>query len=167
MARLFTRCGATFYKTMAQMQIQLAELLPSTEDRALFDEVRLILDGLPGTADVTAVSAAFGSVNRTYRGSRPGYGACNTAYHDLRHVYDVFLATARLIHGAVYTGEPIGARDTELALFAALLHDVGFMQTSDDSGGTGSKYIAEHVDRSAAFVERQRDEFGLNDGEPV
>jgi hypothetical protein len=40
----------------------------------------------------------------------------------------------------------------ELGLTAILLHDTGYLKTRDDREGTGAKYTAMHVERSARFA---------------
>lgn len=144
------------------MHVQLAELLPSVNEETVIEEVTVLLGGLPVGAGLPSVAEACTFVSRLYGGRVAGYRACNTEYHDLRHVHDVFLATARMIHGAVRTGSPVRARCVRLALLAALLHDVGYIQISEDGDGTGSKYTVEHVERGAAFVDRHGSDFGLD-----
>jgi hypothetical protein len=61
---------------------------------------------------------------------------------------------ARLIHGATTTGVKITERGTSLALISALMHDTGYIQTTDDQTGTGGKYTLSHVDLSIDFMSR-------------
>jgi len=41
----------------------------------------------------------FTDLARLYRGEYPSFHECDTDYHDLQHVLDVTLATARLLNG--------------------------------------------------------------------
>ena len=95
----------------------------------------------------------FDDIVRLFRGEFPGYRKCNTEYHDLKHTTDTFLATARLIHGAIADGHRFSERSARLGLISALMHDTGYSQTIDDEKGTGAKYTIEHVDRSIDFAE--------------
>src|SRR5690606_38134618 len=66
----------------------------------------------PGT-DFAPMARAFDDLDALFEGSFPGYHACDTLYHDLRHTLDVALAMARLIDGhdrACATGERLGPR---------------------------------------------------------
>ncbi len=48
---------------------------------------------------------------------------------------------------------------------AALLHDAGYLQNSEDEEGTGAKYTVSHVRRSMDFVQRHFAAFGLQESE--
>ncbi len=96
-----------------------------------------------------------------YRGTYPGYKACNTEYHDFAHTCDVLCATIRMCDGALSQGmrlDPGLYRDT---VVAAMLHDAGYIQEADDDSGTGAKHTKEHVSRGIAFTAREREKFGL------
>ncbi|MCB9423276.1 MAG: hypothetical protein H6667_26005 [Ardenticatenaceae bacterium] len=43
-------------------------------------------------------------------------------------------------------------RSIALALSASLFHDAGLIQTSDDTEGTGAKYLADHDQRSLRLM---------------
>jgi hypothetical protein len=80
----------------------------------------------------------------------------------LRHAIEAFLAMSRLIHGAVLDGESFSERQIIIALIAAILHDVGYIQEENDTRGTGAKYKADHEQRSMDFLSRHGFEFGLS-----
>lgn len=113
-------------------------------------------------ADPFFMQRVFHDTVRLFRGEFPGYRASSAKYHDLRHTLSVFLATARLAHGASCAGQELSLRGTELLLAAALLHDTGFIQTADDLEGTGAKYLVGHEERSIAFLTR----YFTNHGRP-
>src|SRR5260370_8456018 len=50
----------------------------------------------PGT-DFSVVGRAFDDFRALFEGNFPGYLACDTLYHDLRHTLAMTLAVARLI----------------------------------------------------------------------
>jgi hypothetical protein len=89
-----------------------------------------------------------------FSGAFPGYRHCTTGYHDLSHALDVTLATARLLQGMKISGMSVPRRGAECVLFAALFHDIGFIQEDWDTGGTGAKYATTHVQRGIVFAER-------------
>ncbi|MCX7023468.1 MAG: HD domain-containing protein [Spirochaetes bacterium] len=110
----------------------------------------------------TPVALAFESTCRLFAGRFPGYRACNTDYHDLRHTVDAFLASARLMDGVLLSGRDMGSTGAVDLLMAALFHDTGYIQESGDMTGTGAKYTLSHVDRSVEFVVRNAPAFGLD-----
>jgi len=103
---------------------------------------------------------AFDDIVGFFGGRYPGYRACNTDYHDLRHTMDTLLAMARTIHGVVIAGTAFSKETTILGLVSALMHDTGFIQSINDIKGTGAKYTNTHVKRSVAFASRYFKEAG-------
>lgn len=98
----------------------------------------------------------FNDLARLYRGEYPGFHACETAYHDLQHVLDVTLATARLLDGyeAAHTvEEQLGPELSLLAVIVAMFHDSGYIRrTADRKHKHGAEYTRIHVGRSARFM---------------
>jgi hypothetical protein len=72
---------------------------------------------------------------------------------------------ARLLHGALLSGENFSNREIFLGLTGALMHDSGMIQESCDSEGTGAKYTQEHVQLSMDFVTKHAADLHLNDQE--
>lgn len=123
------------------------------EPADLLNEVRAILQRIDPAADEAVVESAFHDTVLLFRGCYPGYQAARTGYHDLDHTLGVFLAAARLMHGAVHGGKAIRAENIVLGLLAALFHDTGLIQTAEDREGTGAKYTVGHEQRSIAFMQ--------------
>ena len=98
----------------------------------------------------------FNDVARLYRGEYPGFHACETAYHDLQHVLDVTLATARLLDGfesAHSAQEQLGPELALLAVTIAMFHDSGYIRrTADRRHKHGAEYTRIHVARSGRFM---------------
>ncbi|THB65209.1 MAG: hypothetical protein D6B26_04040 [Spirochaetaceae bacterium] len=95
-----------------------------------------------------------GDIVALFHGDYPGYRSSTTSYHDLPHTLSVYLAVARLFHGAFLAGADISAEAAFSGLAAALMHDVGLIQTADDTNGTGAKYTQGHEQRSIEFAQR-------------
>lgn len=114
--------------------------------------VRLFASRYPG-ADFGKLTHAFGHVKALFAGHHPGYIACDTLYHDLRHTLDAALATARLIDGHDRTQPEtarLGARRATLGVIIALLHDSGYLKrTSESHIENGAVFTRVHVSRSA------------------
>ncbi len=96
-----------------------------------------------------------------YQGEIPGYQACKTEYHNLRHTIDVTVATVRLIDGYNLEHSPLGEELIRETCEAALLHDVGYIQESSDTEGTGAKYTKTHVARGVAYLATYAKVLGL------
>lgn len=131
---------------------QLSQLIDGKSPNAVWVEVQQFLATYLTETDWRPLTAAFATVIDLYEGRYPGYQACNTPYHNLRHVTDVFLALARLIHGSLLDGFALDGRSIALALSASLFHDAGLIQASDDTEGTGAKYLADHDQRSLRLM---------------
>jgi hypothetical protein len=143
----------------------LSDLVRPDSPDAVLGEVRHILGLISGSFDTAPVDHAFELTVNLFRGHFPGYRACNTEYHDLRHTTDTFLAMARLIHGAFIDGETISNRKITVGLISALLHDAGYIQESHDTEGTGAKHTLDHVQRSMEFMENAAEDLGISKSE--
>ena len=119
--------------------------------------VRLFAARYPG-ADLAAVASAFADAKRLFSGAYPGYLACDTLYHDLRHTLDVTLAMSRLIDGHDRTQpetDRLGPRRAMLGVIIALLHDSGYMKlASEQHVRNGAVFTKVHVSRSGEFLLR-------------
>ncbi len=141
---------------------QLSELVDMGSPEAVLTEGQVILKLISQDFNPDPVTSAFHSTVNLYNGDRPGYHACNTEYHDLRHITDTFLAMARLIHGGILEGNNLTHHGSVLGLIATLLHDTGYIQDKSDLEGSGAKYTAQHVRRSMDFFERHASDYGLS-----
>jgi hypothetical protein len=137
---------------------------PDTAEAVLKEVLEILRLISPGFS-LAAVRDVFHIANRIYNGKYPGYRACNTDYHDFPHVCAVFLAMARLSHGAVIEKVTFVERNIVLGLIAAIMHDVGYIQEASDREGTGAKYFASHVQRSMDFLNRHGSEYSLSSKE--
>ena len=109
----------------------------------------------PG-ADLAPLRQAFDDFRTLFQGRYPGYLACDTLYHDLRHTLDMTLALARLVdgHDRVAVGpDRLGPRRAMLGVLVALLHDSGYLKrTSETDVENGAVFTKVHVSRSADFI---------------
>jgi hypothetical protein len=133
-------------------KVLLNDIVDTTDNKCVLDEVMALIKEAYPKVDLKRVEAAHSDVIKLFTGDYPGYRECSTAYHDLRHTLEVFLAMARIIHGAYTEGKVFHDNDVVLGLFSALLHDAGYIQTEDDRTGTGGKYTMTHVKRSVDFM---------------
>ena len=129
---------------------------------SLWSEVTEILRLISSSFPIDYIRPVFNSVNDLYHGNFPGYRACNTGYHDIRHATATFLAMTRLIHGAALDNCVFSASNVVAGLAAGILHDVGYIQAADDREGTGAKHKALHEQRSMDFLSRHGKALGLS-----
>ncbi len=142
---------------------QLSSLLASRKPSAVAAEVRGIFRHHYPVRGYSRVSHATQLVRKLFAGDFPGYRGCNTEYHNLAHTMDALLASARIVDGFNIQNPPLPANLVSNLLCAALLHDIGYIQESWDTEGTGAKYTDTHVERGVLFLERNRDAFGFDD----
>jgi len=141
---------------------KLYDLVRTDSAETVLEEVRLILKRISPDFDDTPVTHAFITTIGLYEGKYPGYQACNTEFHDLRHSLETFLAMARLLHGATLNGQVFSGEQITLGLTASILHDAGYIQEDCDMVGTGAKHTCTHVRRSMDFLERYGNEQGFS-----
>jgi hypothetical protein len=142
--------------------LQLADLLDHGKALSVLAFARGLFRAYYPAYAFGPVERVFGRVGDLYAGRFPGYRGCNTEYHDYCHVLEVFSTTARLLDGRNLKGGTEDSGEAALLLIAALLHDSGYIQADSDLKGTGAKYTAVHVDRSAAFVVAEAAPLGLS-----
>lgn len=140
----------------------------NTTDPALVNsEVNRIFAELYPKASTSQVDRAFTDLSALYRGKRPGYHSCDTAYHDIQHVLDVTLAMARLVDGyerARIGVEPLDAGMFRLGVITALFHDCGYVRTLDDTRHkNGGELTLIHVSRGARFLRDYLPTIGMGD----
>jgi hypothetical protein len=99
---------------------------------------------------------AFADFQALFEGSYPGYLACDTLYHDMRHTLDMTLALARLIDGHDRTcaaADRLGPRRAILGVMIALLHDSGYLKRASEAAvENGAVFTKTHVSRGADFL---------------
>ena len=106
--------------------------------------------------DAAPLQQAFADFKALFEGDYPGYLACDTLYHDMRHTLDMTLAVARLVDGhdrGCAAADRLGARRAMLAVLIALLHDSGYLRRSAESVvENGAVFTRTHVSRGADFI---------------
>jgi len=123
---------------------------------------RLFPDSTP-----TLLDRAFHDFELLFTGRHPDYRAIDLRYHDLEHTLQATVCLIQLLEGAQQGGENghLSARQFELAVAAALLHDSGYLKARSDASGTGAKYTLTHVLRSCAFAASYLPTLGVNEKE--
>jgi hypothetical protein len=134
----------------------VTDTIRTTDPARVCKEVmRLFLDLYPDTTGLL-IWRAFRDMRLMYEGKQRGYLPCDTAYHDIQHVLDVTLTTARLLDGYERGrgGPPPLPPDYFIVgVIAALFHDVGYLlRRSDRMHRFGAEYTLTHVGRGSQFL---------------
>ena len=106
-------------------------------------------------------------VETLFGGSHPGYQKADLEYHDLEHTQFATQCFIDLARGRVqHRHTPVfSPRDFTLGYAAIMLHDIGYLKTTGDVGGTGAKYTTNHVVRSCAMTDVFLSQLGCNASE--
>lgn len=142
-------------------KIKFEDLIFMTDHREVMEEVKKIVFLMFPELDFTPINQIYRDIIKLFRGTYPGYRVCNTYYHDLNHTMDCVLCMARLMHGAFIQGIGLEARNVVLALVASLVHDTGYIQTVEETEGSGAQYTLTHIDRSIDFMQKYFEEHGF------
>ncbi len=138
-----------------------------TDSTAVNAEVNRIFRALYPGASTFQIDHVFQDLDALYHGRFPGYHACDTAYHDIRHVLDVTLAMARLMEGyeRVSVGpEPFEAPLFSLGVVTALFHDCGYVRELDDTvHRNGGELTLTHVSLGARFLRWYLPQIGMGE----
>jgi hypothetical protein len=140
---------------------QLSTLVKMESPEAVHKEALHILKMINPEFDADRIGRIFKFTVDLYSGQLPEYKACNTDYHNLRHITDTYLAMARLLHGAQLNDARFSEREIVLGLISALMHDTGMIQEASDMDGTGAKHTQDHVKLSMEFVEKHAESLFL------
>ncbi len=141
--------------------VQLAQLVDARDAKQLFAEVARLFSLSYGAEPAGALEQACSETQRLFAGQFPGYRACSSEYHDLRHTMSVVLAVSRLADGYNLKRSPLPQELALDLLRSAFLHDSGYIQESWETEGTGAKYLSRHEQRSIAFLQRHHRAFGI------
>ena len=144
--------------------VQLSRLVDGDNPAAVVAEVESIFRFWYHASAWSPVGAAAAEIMDLFAGRFSGYRACDTDYHDIRHTMDVLLATARIADGIFLERGPYPAVLARDLLVSASCHDPGYIRRIDEHGGTGARFTAVHVRRSADFIRENACRWGLDDG---
>ncbi len=131
---------------------QLSLILDMNTPSKVLEEVNTLFLDMFDEHDFDIVSSVFESVVSLFSGKLPGFKACDTPYHNLKHTTDVCLAMARLLHGAYTEGVTLNAIDASVGVVAALMHDAGYIQKDSESYDNSAELAPVHVDRGIELM---------------
>lgn len=121
---------------------------------AVAQAVREAFGGIGASGSFPLIDRLFADVQDMFDGRYAGYSGIDMTYHNFEHTLQATLCLVHLLEGRSRTADRpvLTARDWELGVMAALLHDCGYLKTSSDSEGTGAKYTFVHERRSCEFA---------------
>lgn len=131
-------------------------LIATSDPSAVEVEVQKAYREMFPGGDEDFVPRVFGWAIECFTGNYADYQAVDAHYHDLEHTLQGTLCMARLLHARHRSqAQPaLTQRLFQLGIVGILLHDTGYLKKRDDREGTGAKYTATHVHRSADFAAR-------------
>lgn len=136
-----------------------------TDPASVSDAVESMFLDLYPHASVDTLRNAIQHISRLYRGEHPDYAACDTGYHDLQHIMDVTLASARLMDGyerSQKDGKALGEEMFIFGILLALFHDSGYLRKrGQEDERHGAEFTLIHVSRSAELVKKYMQETGM------
>lgn len=137
-----------------------------TDPASVGDAIEKIFLSLFPNAGTGILRNAIGHISRLYRGEHREYAACDTGYHDLQHIMDVALATARMLDGyerSQERGDSLGEELFNFGVLVALFHDSGYLRKRGlEDERHGAEFTLVHVSRSEALLKTYLLEIGMN-----
>jgi hypothetical protein len=149
------------------MVVKMFPPVDTKDASAVLREVQVIYGAMFPMGERDFVSRAFNWALDSFHGRYANYLPIDARYHDLEHTMQGTLCFARLLQGYQRTRvEPhLQEKMVQLGLLAILLHDTGYLKTTDDPEGTGAKYTLTHVNRSCEFAQKLLTEKGYSRSE--
>lgn len=116
-----------------------------------------------GQASFPLLERLFEDVEGMFEGHYAGYQAIDMSYHNFEHTLQATLCLVHILQGRARTPDKplFTARDWELGVMAALLHDTGYLKVNGDNEGTGAKYTFVHERRSCDFAREYLPRMGV------
>lgn len=146
---------------MPRQKLDIALAVCISDAESVCEAVREIFLSRYPASDLqyAVIEQMFMDISKLYAGDYPGFHACDTDYHDIRHILDVTLAAARLYDGYEkkhgYSQEALGIERFQIGIACALFHDIGYIRHRNDSKHKhGAEYTKTHVTRGVRFMTR-------------
>ncbi|MDX8385234.1 MAG: hypothetical protein R8M11_01810, partial [Gallionella sp.] len=137
-----------------------------TDPASVSDAIESLFLDLYPHARTEPLKTAIDYIHKLYKGEHPDFAPCDTAYHDLQHIMDVTLASARLMDGYERTHKDGTALGAELFMFGtliALFHDSGYLRKrGQEDDKHGAEFTLIHVSRSADMLKHYMNDIGMN-----
>ncbi|HBE44328.1 MAG TPA: hypothetical protein DDW17_02450 [Deltaproteobacteria bacterium] len=135
----------------------------------IIDSIKKIYTDTCGVSDTELIEVVFNDVIDLFNGERKGFQGCDAKYHDFSHTLQTIPPFIEIIHGWNKANHSfkISKNSFDSGIIAVLLHDTGYMKTTDDREGTGAKYTFIHIQRSVDFAGSYLPTIGLQEHQVV
>lgn len=137
-------------------QLDVTSTVDVTDAGSVGEAVEKIFLNLYPNASAIPLRTALSHVSRLYHGEHPEFAACDTGYHDMQHILDVTLASARLMDGYERSHRKADSLGPELFAFGimlALFHDSGYLRKrGSEDNRRGAEFTMVHVSRSEELL---------------
>jgi hypothetical protein len=141
---------------MRRSDFDVTDKIRTTDPVAVGNEVMRLFHGLYAGKTSPQIERAFKDIWLLYHGEHPDYHPCDTEYHDIQHVLDVTLTTARLLDGYERSRKgdaPLPPDYFSIGVVTALFHDFGYLRRRNDHKHRfGAEYTLTHVSRGSHFL---------------
>ncbi len=113
--------------------------------------------------DISLIERVLNDMVDLFHGTRKGYQACDTQYHNLFHTFQTIPPFVEMIDGwnKSKATPNISEEYFRFGTIGVLLHDTGYIKTEGDNEGTGAKYTFTHMQRSIDFARWYLEELGF------
>ena len=130
------------------------------EPASVKNEVIAIFKDIFPKKSTSLISESFQIFTDLYSGKIENYNECDVPYHNVEHIMDVTLASARLIYGLKKTKELVLRKIVDLdrehalcVIIGSLFHDSGYLTLkSEKPVSNGAVHTKIHVSRSVKVL---------------
>lgn len=130
----------------------LHRIFESGETSDPLDEILALVELAAPTVDLEVIITFHDDIQDIFSGYYPGFRENGNKYHNLRHTYNVVLASSRLFHGLTLEGYTFPNHLITKGILSAYFHDTGLLLRSFDTADTGAEFTRYHEARSISSL---------------
>lgn len=127
------------------------------------DEILTLAERISPTIDLDVIITFHNDIQDIFSGYYPGFRENGNRYHNLRHTYNVVLATTRLFHGLILEGYALSRDIIVKGILSSYFHDTGLLLRSFDTADTGAEFTQYHEARSISSLFKYLESYNYDD----
>jgi len=127
------------------------------------DEILSLVEIANPSVDLDVIITFHNDVQDIFSGYYPGFRENGNKYHNLRHTYNVVLASARLFHGLSLEGYTFPNNLITKGILSSYFHDTGLLLRSFDTADTGAEFTQYHEARSISSLFKYLESYKFDD----
>jgi hypothetical protein len=127
------------------------------------DEILTLVEQINPSIDLDVIITFHNDIQDIFSGYYPGFRENGNRYHNLRHTYNVVLASTRLFHGLVLEGYSLGEDIIIKGILSSYFHDTGLLLRSFDTADTGAEFTQYHEARSISSLFKYLESYNYDD----